>query len=48
MQNQCVYCEKNRSRIAETDWRDFFISYPCTDQDEWRTYRQAKRFTINR
>ena len=33
--------ERNR-RIAETDWRDL-PSYPGTDQDEWKTYRQALR-----
>ena len=29
-------------RIAETDWRAT-VDYPGTDQDDWRTYRQALR-----
>ena len=33
--------ERNR-RLTETDWRDL-PSYPGTDQDDWRTYRQALR-----
>tara|TARA_R100000152_G_C6610765_1_gene64718 strand:- start:147 stop:509 length:363 start_codon:yes stop_codon:yes gene_type:complete len=33
--------ERNR-RLAETDWKDL-PSYPGTDQEEWRTYRQALR-----
>ena len=33
--------ERNR-RIVETDWRAT-VDYPGTDQDEWRTYRQALR-----
>ena len=33
--------ERNR-RISETDWRDL-PSYPGTDQNDWRTYRQALR-----
>ena len=33
--------ERDR-KLAETDWRDL-PSYPGTDQDEWRTYRQALR-----
>ena len=33
--------ERDR-RIAETDWRDL-PSYPGTDQNDWRTYRQALR-----
>ena len=28
--------------LAETDWRDL-PSYPGTNQDAWRTYRQALR-----
>ena len=33
--------ERNR-RLSETDWRDL-PSYPGTDQNDWRTYRQALR-----
>jgi len=33
--------ERNR-RLTETDWKDL-PSYPGTDQDAWRTYRQALR-----
>ena len=33
--------ERNRL-LLETDWRDL-PSYPGTDQNEWRTYRQALR-----
>lgn len=33
--------ERNR-RLAETDWKDL-PSYPGTDQEEWRTYRQSLR-----
>ena len=33
--------ERNR-KLAETDWKDL-PSYPGTDQEEWRTYRQALR-----
>ena len=33
--------ERNR-RLAETDWRAT-VDYPGTDQDAWRTYRQALR-----
>jgi len=33
--------ERNR-RLQETDWKDL-PSYPGTDQEEWRTYRQALR-----
>ena len=33
--------ERNR-RIKETDWRTT-VDYPGTDQDAWRTYRQALR-----
>ena len=33
--------ERDR-RIAETDWRAT-VDYPGTDQNEWKTYRQALR-----
>ena len=33
--------ERNR-KLAETDWKDL-PSYPGTDQEEWRTYRQSLR-----
>ena len=33
--------ERNR-RLTETDWKDL-PSYPGTDQNDWRTYRQALR-----
>jgi len=33
--------ERNR-RLADTDWKDL-PSYPGTDQEEWRTYRQSLR-----
>ena len=33
--------ERNR-RLTETDWKDL-PSYPGTDQEEWRTYRQSLR-----
>ena len=33
--------ERNRL-LLETDWRDL-PSYPGTDQNEWRSYRQALR-----
>ena len=33
--------ERNK-RLQETDWKDL-PSYPGTDQEEWRTYRQALR-----
>tara|TARA_Y100000004_G_scaffold83768_1_gene94027 strand:+ start:645 stop:1007 length:363 start_codon:yes stop_codon:yes gene_type:complete len=34
--------EERNQRLSETDWRDL-PSYPGTDQDAWRTYRQALR-----
>ena len=34
--------EERDRRLGQTDWRDL-PSYPGTDQDEWRTYRQALR-----
>ena len=34
--------EERDRRIAETDWKDL-PSYPGTDQEEWRTYRQSLR-----
>ena len=34
--------EERNQRLSETDWRDL-PSYPGTDQNEWRTYRQALR-----
>ena len=34
--------EERDRRITETDWRDL-PSYPGTDQNDWRTYRQALR-----
>ena len=34
--------EKRNQRLSETDWRDL-PSYPGTDQNDWRTYRQALR-----
>ena len=33
--------ERNR-KLVETDWKDL-PSYPGTDQEEWRTYRQSLR-----
>ena len=37
-----VLREERNQRLSETDWRDL-PSYPGTDQNEWRTYRQALR-----
>jgi len=34
--------EERDRRITETDWKDL-PSYPGTDQEEWRTYRQSLR-----
>ena len=34
--------EERDRRIAETDWRAT-VDYPGTDQNEWKTYRQALR-----
>jgi len=34
--------EERDRRLAETDWRAT-VDYPGTDQNEWRTYRQALR-----
>ena len=34
--------EERDRRIIETDWRAT-VDYPGTDQDAWRTYRQALR-----
>ena len=34
--------EERNLRLAETDWKDL-PSYPGTDQEEWRTYRQSLR-----
>ena len=34
--------QERNQRLVETDWRDL-PSYPGTDQNDWRTYRQALR-----
>ena len=34
--------EERDRRITETDWRAT-VDYPGTDQNDWRTYRQALR-----
>ena len=34
--------EERDRKLAETDWKDL-PSYPGTDQEEWRTYRQSLR-----
>ena len=34
--------EERNHKLAETDWKDL-PSYPGTDQEEWRTYRQSLR-----
>ena len=34
--------EERNKKLSETDWRDL-PSYPGTDQNDWRTYRQTLR-----
>ena len=34
--------EERNKKLSETDWKDL-PSYPGTDQNDWRTYRQTLR-----